>query len=59
MLEGAKEKIEGQIRQAQSRIKGEMVDTAIDLAIRRLGEEITAEDNQRLLEQYLEAAGKS
>ena len=59
MLESAKDKIKGRIRQAQYKLRGEMVDNAISMAMKRLPEQITPADNQKLLDQYIEVAGKS
>lgn len=56
MLESAKSKVQDQIRQAKSKLREEMVDTAITLAIDRLPEQITPDDNQQLLDRYIEAA---
>ncbi len=55
MIEAARHKVEGQIRQARERLREEMVDLAIDMAMKRLPEEMQETDNQKLLHRYLEA----
>jgi F-type H+-transporting ATPase subunit b len=56
MLKGAKRKIENRIYQAQKTIRSEMVDAAIELALERLPNEITNQDNQRFIEVFLDTA---
>ena len=53
LLESAKRKIEYQFFQAQERLKGELIDAAIQLASQRLPTEITENDNQLILNQYI------
>lgn len=55
MLEMSKRKIEGQVKEARESFKAEMVDAAVDMALERLPKEITDEDNQRFVDQYLSA----
>ncbi len=55
MIEAARHKVEGQIRQAHEKLREEMVDLAIDLAMKRLPEVMQESDNQKLLSRYLEA----
>lgn len=59
MLKASKNKIQGRIRQAKSKLREEMVDTAITLAMTRLPEQLTPVDNQKLLDQYIEATTKT
>jgi len=56
LIADAKKRAEGQILQAKQQLKFEIVDAAVDLAMQKLPSEITAEDNHRLLEQYLAGA---
>jgi F-type H+-transporting ATPase subunit b len=55
MMEGAKQKIDSQIKQAQSMLRAEIVDSAIALAIERLPEMITDEDNLKFVDMYLKS----
>jgi F-type H+-transporting ATPase subunit b len=54
MLEGTQRKIQNQIVEARNVIRSELVDTAIALAEKKLPEEITAADEQKLIENYME-----
>ena len=49
-------KIENQLIEAQRRFKSELVDAAISLAIKRLPDEITTEDDQNFTNQFLASA---
>ncbi len=53
MLEDAKQRIGSQIVLAKREFRSELVDAAIKVAMERLPKEITTEDNQILLENYL------
>ncbi len=53
LLEGAKQKIENQLLDAKRAFKSELVDTAISLAMKRLPDEITTEDNQKFTNRFL------
>lgn len=53
LLEGTRRKIDHQLQQARVKLRSEMVDSAVDLALERLPQQITEEDNQKLLEKYL------
>ena len=54
LLEGTQRKIQNQIVEARNLIRSELIDSAIDLAAQRLPEEITADDEQKLIENYME-----
>ena len=54
LLEGAQRKIQNQIVEARRVIRSELIDTAIALAEERLPDEITATDEQKLIEHYME-----
>jgi len=56
MIEDTKRKIGFQIIQARSAIREELVDAAVSLAMENLPGEITAEDNQKFVDQYLTRA---
>jgi F-type H+-transporting ATPase subunit b len=56
LLESARQKIESRISDAREVIKLELVDLAIALAIRKLPEAITDQDNQKFIDAYLESA---
>jgi F-type H+-transporting ATPase subunit b len=59
LLEGTQRKIENQIAEARNLIRSELIESAIALAEKRLPEEITAADEQKLIERYMEmTAGK-
>ena len=53
ILKEAKMRIENQIFNAKNMIKAELVDTAVELALKNLPGEITAEDDQKLILDYL------
>jgi F-type H+-transporting ATPase subunit b len=56
LLESAKQKIESRISDAREVIKLELVDLAIALALQKLPETITDQDNQKFIDAYLESA---
>jgi F-type H+-transporting ATPase subunit b len=59
LLESTMKKIENQLLDAQRAFKSELVDTAISLAMKKLPDEITTEDNQNFTNQFLaRASGK-
>jgi len=53
LLAGTRRKIDYQLREAKENLRTEMVDSAVDIALERLPQQITAADNQKLLEKYL------
>lgn len=53
LLAGTRRKIDYQLREAKENLRSEMVDSAVDIALERLPQQITAADNQKLLEKYL------
>ena len=57
LLEGTQRKIENQIVAARNLIRSELIDSAIELAEKRLPAEITAADEQKLIENYMEITG--
>ena len=59
LLEGTQHKIENQIVEARNLIRSELIESAIALAEKRLPEEITAIDEQKLFDHFMEStAGK-
>ncbi len=59
LLEGTQRKIQNQIVEARNLIRSELIDSAIALAEKRLPDEITSADEQKLIEHYMEmTAGK-
>ena len=53
IMEEAKRRIDNRIIQAKNILKAELVDTAINSAIKKLPNEITAEDDQKLIQTFL------
>ena len=56
MISETKRRIENQLFQAKSMIRTEILDEAISIAMERLPKEVTEEDNQRFIDQYLASA---
>jgi F0F1-type ATP synthase membrane subunit b/b' len=56
LLAGARQRIEHQIVEARNLIRSELIDSAIALAEKRLPDEITAVDEQKLLYHFMESA---
>lgn len=56
MLRGAKQKIDNRIVEARQVLKSELVDAAFDMAIQKLPEKITDEDNQKLIDVFVSRA---
>ena len=54
MLEGTQRNIQNQIAEAKNLIRSELIESAIALAEKRLPQEITADDEQKLIEHYME-----
>ena len=55
LLEGTQQKIGNQIVEARNLIRSELIESAIALAEKRLPEEITAVDEQKLLDHFMES----
>ena len=59
LLTSTRQKIENQIVEARNLIRSELIESAIALAEQRLPEEITAADEQKLIDHFMEStAGK-
>jgi F-type H+-transporting ATPase subunit b len=56
LIESTRKKIDSQLLDAQKAFKSELVDAAISLAMKRLPDEITTEDNQNFTNQFLASA---
>lgn len=56
IMESAHRKVEGTILQAKNKIRQEMIDKAVGIALERLPAEITAQDNEKLFERFLVSA---
>jgi len=53
IIESAKQKMEGRIIQARNRLRAEMIDTAAEMALDKLPDLVTEDDNRKLLEQFM------
>ena len=58
LFKSVQAKIEGDIEQSKRRVKSDMVDRALELAMQRLPEMITAKDDQQLINQFIAEARK-
>jgi len=56
ILEGANQKIDSYLLASKNTFKAELIDAAIELTKERLPKEITDEDNERFIVQYLSSA---
>ncbi len=59
MMESARRRVESAMRDAKNSFRSELVDAAFDLAMERIPDKITKEDNHKLLLQYLDATSAS
>ena len=55
LLQGTRQKIENQIVEARNLIRSELIESAIALAEKRLPEEITADDEQKLIDRFMDS----
>jgi F-type H+-transporting ATPase subunit b len=55
LLQGTRQKIENQIVEARNLIRSELIDSAIELAEKRLPAEITAADEQKLIDHFMDS----
>ncbi len=53
MLESANRKIDSYILSSKNTFKAELIDAAVDLAMKRLPQQITDKDNEKFIDQYL------
>jgi F-type H+-transporting ATPase subunit b len=56
MLEDAKQKVQAQLRMAQQTLQAELVDATFDIVLEKLPQEITDDDNQKMVDQFIAAA---
>ena len=56
MLRGAKQKIDSRIVEARQVLKAELIDAAFDIAIKKLPEKITDEDDQKFIDAFMSSA---
>ncbi len=56
MMSHARQRIDNQIFQARKKVMDDLLDMAMEKALERLPREITEEDNDRLIQEYLNAA---
>ncbi len=56
MLKDANRKIKNYFFQAQDKLKAELIDAAIDMALERLPQEISDADNEKFVNEYLVSA---
>lgn len=56
MMKNARQRIDGQIVQARNKLLNELLDMAMEKVAARLPQEVSEEDNQRLIQRYLSAA---
>ncbi len=59
MMESARRRVESAMRDAKNSFRSELVDAAFDLAMEKIPDKITKEDNHKLLLQYLDATSAS
>jgi F-type H+-transporting ATPase subunit b len=57
ILEGAKHKIDYQVLRAREKLRVELLDMAVDEALKELPDLITPEDNQRQIKKFLAVEG--
>ena len=53
MIQGAKRKIEAQIEHTRQMLQAEVVDAAVDEALKQLPRQMTEDDNQKLIDTYI------
>lgn len=56
LMESTKNHIDNQLRMAKRKIRAELIDLAVDKAMQRLPEKVTAEDNTRLVDKLIARA---
>ena len=58
LFKSVQAKIEGDIERSKRRVKSDMVDRALELAMKRLPEMMTIQDNQQMIDQFIAEARK-
>jgi len=56
ILDSARRKVQGTVLQAKNKIREEMIDMAVTIALEKLPAEITTQDDEKLFEQFLASA---
>ena len=56
LMETTRNHIQNQLRSAKRKLRAEIIDLAVDKAIQRLPGEVTAEDDRKLVEKFIERA---
>lgn len=56
MLKESQLRVENQIHHARKKLKDELVDAAVDLALEKLPKIVTADDNRKLIQDYIAGA---
>ncbi len=59
MMESARRRVESAMRDAKNSFRSELVDAAFNLAMEKIPDKITKEDNHKLILQYLDATSAS
>ena len=59
LLESAKQKIESRIGDARALLKAELVDEAVAIAMHKLPQTITDQENQKFIDQFIETAAST
>ncbi|MFZ7124800.1 MAG: hypothetical protein ACOWWM_01435 [Desulfobacterales bacterium] len=59
MLDGARRRIEGRLRDAGEELKAEMIDAAVNQALKELPRRIRPEDHQKWVERFIQEVSKS
>jgi F-type H+-transporting ATPase subunit b len=59
LLERTRHKIDSQISEAHLRLRSELIDRAVAVAIERLPAEITSEEQLRLVDRFVQKAGSA
>ena len=56
LMKATQNHIENRLRSAKRKLRAEIIDLAVDKALQRLPGELTAEDNRKLVEKFIERA---
>ncbi|MEW6672765.1 MAG: hypothetical protein AB1427_13755 [Thermodesulfobacteriota bacterium] len=58
MMDGAQHRVENQIHRARKKLRDELVDAAVDLALVKLPEIVTVDDDRKLIQGYIAGAAR-
>ena len=56
LMAATRNHIDNQLRRAKRNIRSEIIDLAVDMALQKLPEQVTAEDNRKLVDRLIERA---